>query len=372
MTTALFASMLLIVAPAAADAKQKAIPKLTPVTDLGSSRSPSGAKCRAYSFKVLQTATDTTRQSVWGQLCYRRKFTSKTPVQVLIHGGGYNHTYWDSPFKPDTYSYVRAATRRGYATLNFDRLGYGLSDHPDPMSLNFNVAGFVTHQLVGALRDGSLGSRFSRVILNGHSMGAAAAENEAANYKDVDGVILSGIGHNFSAFQSATAFYPAVLDPKFGTKVPLGYLTTVPGQRLKAFVSPGTYDPDIVSTEEGVEKDTLSANELMSLSDDTSDTSTVTQRITSPVLFAQGRYDQLWCNGTGDCTTDPQAAKEPTYYKPGVSFTREVIPSAGHSINSSVTAPAFYRRTFFWLTKRKLAPKCWTKHQRTLKPCRKR
>ena len=323
------------------------------------SRALSPLRCKSFTLLVKQFPTDTTQKSIWAQFCFRGRITADTPVQVLIHGGAYNHTYWDTPFKPETYSYVQAATKLGYATLNFDRLGYGLSDRPPAETLDFNVAGFVTHQLVQTLRQGSLGLRFSKVILNGHSMGALTAENEAANYHDVDGLIVTGIGHDFNlAPNLLTIFVPAATDPKFaGQPAAASYLTSRPGGRISVFVAPGAYDPGIVPYEEGVEKDTLSPTELSSLTVDTSDANQLTQRITVPVLFAQGRYDQLWCNRTGDCETDPQAQKEASYWSPGVSFTRVIIPDAGHSINSNLSHTTFFDTTFSWLSQHGLAPK---------------
>jgi pimeloyl-ACP methyl ester carboxylesterase len=247
-----------------------------------------------------------------------------------------------------------AATQHGYATLNIDRLGSGNSDRPNALTLNFDVAGFVTHQLVTALRAGSVGPQFEKVILNGHSMGALAAQNEASRFHDVDGLIVTGIGHNSTAAgppPSLLDFYPASLDPKFVTDLStLGYLTTLPGHRAHAFIGAGTIEPGMNAVEETTMKDTFSPVELVALILDTSDSSKLTFGIRAPVLYAQGQYDAIWCGGTGDCNTDPQAAKESKYYSPGVSFTRVVIPKAGHSVNSSITAPQFYDASFSWLT----------------------
>lgn len=55
----------------------------------------------------------------------RRRAQVQT-LQFLNHGGTLDYTYWD--FAPN-YSYVDAAAAAGYATFNYDRLGYGLSDH---------------------------------------------------------------------------------------------------------------------------------------------------------------------------------------------------------------------------------------------------
>jgi pimeloyl-ACP methyl ester carboxylesterase len=334
-----------IAAPAAALAESA-----PPVVNLGPSTSPSGATCNSYSFQVLENPGETVRQPVWGQLCSKGGLTGK-PVQVLIHGGGYNHTYWDIPYRPAQYSYVEQATNQGYATLNFDRLGYGQSAHPNPSTLNFTVAGYVTHQLVTALRQGSLGTQFSTVILNGHSMGAAAAENEAENYNDINGLIVSGIGHELDPEVQATVgskLYPAEFDPKFAGKIPPGYLTTLPGQRAAAFVEPGIIEPGMVEVEESTLKDTLSPNELTTLFEE-SYNPTLTRKIKVPVLFAQGEYDELWCLRTKNCRTDPTSLAEASYYSPGVSFTQVIIPNAGHSINVSITADAFYGDTFAWL-----------------------
>ncbi|WP_375398049.1 alpha/beta hydrolase [uncultured Sphingomonas sp.] len=334
-------------------------PGILPATNADAAPASSSAplQCRTYIFKVKQFATDIVKQSVWGQFCFRGQVTSDTPVQILIHGGAYNHTYWDSPFQPDRYSYVQAATKRGYATLNIDRLGYGQSDRPVAATLDFNVAGYVTHQLVQMLRDGSVGIRFTRVILNGHSMGALTAENEAANYRDVDGVIVTGIGHNLSPPpEQLTTFVPAATDPKFvGQLSAASYLTSRPNVRISVFVEGGSYDPAIVPYEEGILKDTLSPTEFTALPMDTSDQTQLTQKITAPVLFAQGRYDKIWCTRTFDCTTDPQALKESSYWN--TSFTRIVIPNAGHSINSNLSAPTFYDATFTWLEQHGLAPR---------------
>jgi pimeloyl-ACP methyl ester carboxylesterase len=342
---AVLVAMFAIAAPTAALAESA-----PPVVSLGPSTSPSGATCKSYTFEVLEKAGETTRQPVWGQLCYRGSLAGK-PVQVLLHGGAYNHTYWDIPYRPAQYSYVEQATNQGYATLNFDMLGAGQSAHPNAESLNFTVGGFVTHQLVTALREGSLGTKFSTVILNGHSMGAASAENEAENYSDVNGLIVSGIGHELDPEIETTVgskLYPAEFDPKFAGTIPPGYLTTLPGSRAGVFVEPGLIEPGMIALEETTLKDTLSLSELIALLEE-SYNPTLTRKIKVPVLFAQGEFDEIWCLRTKNCNTDPTSAAESSFYSPGVSFTRIIIPQAGHSINVSITADVFYAQSFAWL-----------------------
>ncbi len=330
----------------------------SPVTVLDANAdSPSGAECRDLSFPVHQFAGDAKVQQVFGQFCSRGEIDEKTPVQILIHGGSYNHAYWDWPYQPGKYSYVAAATKQGYATLNIDRLGYGRSDHPLPVTLDFRVAGFVTHQLVQYLRSGAVGPRFDRVILNGHSMGGLTAQREASAYRDVDGVIVTGVGHNFAPkgiAQVADKFYPADLDPKFQGKIPPGYLTTLPGNRAKTFVQPGDYDPGIEPIEEEL-KDTLSPTELTGITADSYDPS-ITRGIEAPVLYALGQHDLIWCPTTEDCNTDPQFAAEGSFYGPKAQYSSYVVPESAHSVNVTSSAPQFYRETFSWLADKGLAP----------------
>jgi pimeloyl-ACP methyl ester carboxylesterase len=347
------ASMVVVTVPASA---QDAASTGVTVLDADAS-SPSGANCKDLSFAVHQFENDSNVQQVYGQFCSRGAIGQTTPVQILIHGGSYNHAYWDWPYQPEKYSYVAAATKKGYATLNIDRLGYGRSDHPLPVTLDFRVAGYVTHQLVQYLRSGAVGPQFEKVILNGHSMGGLTAQREASAYKDVDGVIVTGVGHNFAPkgiAQVADKFYPADLDPKFLGKIPPGYLTTLPGNRAKTFVQPGDYDPGIEPVEEDL-KDTLSPTELTGITLDSYDPS-ITRGIEAPVLYALGQHDLIWCPTTEDCNTDPQPAAEGSFYGAAAEYSSYIVPDSAHSVNVTASAPLFYDATFRWMADKGLAP----------------
>lgn len=153
--------------------------------------------------------------SVHGRLCHPDDGPGET-VQVLVHGGTYDSVYWDFPYQPETYSYVRAANRRGYSTLNIDRLGYGQSSQVPSALLTGTVHANVIHQIIGKLREGRVGSvAFSRVLLVGHSMGSGVSTLEAATYRDVDGVMLTGMAHPLAPEALVEALtqwtYPAIL-----------------------------------------------------------------------------------------------------------------------------------------------------------------
>jgi hypothetical protein len=85
--------------------------------------------CKQLMYKVTLTPQARTHYRVVGWLCGQAPLGGRT-IQVLIHGDSLNHTYWDFPLRPQQYSYVRALTTAGYATLNLDMPGAGVSDLP--------------------------------------------------------------------------------------------------------------------------------------------------------------------------------------------------------------------------------------------------
>ncbi len=57
-----------------------------------------------------------------------------------------------------------------------------------------------------------------------------------------------------------------------------------------------------------------------------------------PTLSVLGRHDLFYCGETEDCTTAPAG-----------QLVDAVVPDAGHSVNLSDGARAFYALTFRWL-----------------------
>ncbi|MCB9102432.1 MAG: hypothetical protein H6632_23040 [Anaerolineales bacterium] len=53
------------------------------------------------------TLSDGNTYTIAGYLYYQGSYQNK-PLQVLVHGGGYNHLYWDVPsINNNKYSYAR-------------------------------------------------------------------------------------------------------------------------------------------------------------------------------------------------------------------------------------------------------------------------
>src|SRR5882757_1868082 len=99
---------------------------------------------------------------------------------VLVSGSTYSHRYWDWPTHP-RYSYVRWMAESGHATLNFDRLGLGMSSHPPAKEVTVRAHAEVVHELVCLARSGGFsGETFDRIVLVGHSLGSHIAGTAVA------------------------------------------------------------------------------------------------------------------------------------------------------------------------------------------------
>ncbi|GGP81910.1 alpha/beta hydrolase [Saccharothrix coeruleofusca] len=302
------------------------------------------ATCREVRAPVTVLAT---RHTVHGQLC--TPAGGADAVQLLIPGATYNSSYWDFP--DGRHSFRAAQNRAGFATLAVDRLGSGRSSRPPAPLLTALAQADAMHQVVRGLRSGAYGPRFDKVVIGGHSLGAAVAAIEAGAYRDVDGVLLTGMTHRINPAGVAASFAnfrPANLDPKFGPLFPVGYLTTAPGTRYASFHAPAPSASDVMAVEEAT-KDVFSPTEaadglgvavLLPFS----------RNITAPVMTAVGGRDAAVCGPLAtDCSTAlTLLAAERPYFGPQARLRAYVLPDYGHSINLAPHAGAYYDAVADW------------------------
>jgi pimeloyl-ACP methyl ester carboxylesterase len=308
--------------------------------------------CHPISLPVAISSLTLKRYTVRGQLCTPGGTAKPDTVQVLIPGATYNHTYWNFPYNPSKYSYVRAMLAAGYATLNFDPLGFGQSSHPLSTLVTIESDAFVTHKVIQAARKGTFGIKFPHVLLVGHSMGTAVAWREAAAYHDIDGMIASGNSHHQSlitTLKTPLITYPAFLDPKFsGQHLDPGYFTTRPGTRMDVFYNPADASPAVVAEDEKT-KDTVTLTFLATYFAE--DVDLDTSRIHVPVLIAVGQDDALMCKGLGgdDCANSSTFLRsEAPFYSPSACLQAYVLPKAGHDLNLSLNAQSFFQVAKRW------------------------
>lgn len=313
----------------------------------GHSNAQAEAVCRDVDVPVRLTGRT---ERVYGQVCDPAAGPSAV-LQLLVPGITYDHHYWDMPGFDGKYSYVRYAAAAGYSTLAIDRLGTGRSSHPDALDVTSLSDADVVHQVVQAIRAGRLGQRWVRVVTVWHSLGTVIAEQEAAVYRDVDGLIATGWLN--------PPGIPASLDllARHGAATPdngvsqadslPGYLTTTPGAR-SFFYAPGTYDPEL-----------LAADEQYKQTDTVGEVATVTapmfvaalNPISIPTFLLVGDSDVFFCATTEQslCTMRQALESQRWFFTPEAGLRAHVQPAAGHNIALSLTNRDGFDAMIDWL-----------------------
>ncbi|MFE7796053.1 alpha/beta hydrolase [Nocardia sp. NPDC057440] len=317
---------------------------LTPGVARADQPAPSN-HCREISFPVAQGTLAAT-------LCLPSDGPTDT-VMVLMAGSNYNHTYWDFPYAPETYSFRRAMNSAGYATLVADRLGNGASSRPPSGSLTASATAEALHGLVQGLRRGLSGAQpFGKVVIGGHSLSSGTSVMEATAYHDVDGVLLTGYSHALNipeVLGVISTYHQAAADPEFtGRGHDSGYLVTRPGAREGDFFGPGNVDPEVLAVDER----TKEAFSLTEYPDGlTSTLPGMSSFITAPVLLVNGSMDRLSCGpGYSVCVdTATLLAAEAPYFGPAARLRAFVLPGSGHSVNLARNTADYHAAVVGWM-----------------------
>jgi pimeloyl-ACP methyl ester carboxylesterase len=270
-------------------------------------------------------------------------------LQILLHGAGYDHRYWDWPFRPESYSYVKWAAEHGIATLNIDRIGSGSSSRPAGASNTVAAQAEVLDHVVADIRHGgSVLGAFDRIVLVGHSLGSVVAGYTATVRDDVDAVVLTGYlpvdhGNQVEDQFLDEAFVPAVdALPHLRGLVDEDYLAARPETREQLMFRAGQVDPAILE----VDYQIRGATSRGELGGAWSAGSRILQA-TAPTLALVGQYDVLVL----DPRTDADAFDAVRRLRAGCpkNFEFEVMPETGHNLNLHFNAFDTYQSLNRWL-----------------------
>jgi pimeloyl-ACP methyl ester carboxylesterase len=272
--------------------------------------------------------------------------------------GHHDHSYFSISYQPSTYSYVYAATSRGYSTFNIDRIGVGASGKPPASQLTVQTHAYTIEQIVRKLRAGAIGGRaFTTVVGIGHSLGAGILQYLAGMVTDPLGVpnylVFSGWLHvgNVPALTTlGSSLYAASSDPAFaGVPLPADYLTTMPSTRGTNFYYAQGAEAAMITLDESL-KQTGTITERQTLA--AVRASTVTLNITVPVLLSVGQYDSLQCNesaGLSCATPAAVIAREAASYGTRACLKAFVVSATGHSVSLHIKARDSYNEAHSWL-----------------------
>ncbi|XDG04704.1 hypothetical protein ABKA04_004319 [Annulohypoxylon sp. FPYF3050] len=265
-------------------------------------------------------------------------------VQLLTHGATLDHTYWD--IAPG-YSYVDVASAAGYATLSYDQLGVGNSDHPDPIQVvqaTSQVA--VTHALAGLLRDSELGGyRFDKVVGVGHSAGSTLTQGITTQYpKDFDAVILSGTSASADSVPLTMAAFNLINAntdplPQF-QHLPAGFLTQQSAAGIQfAFYRQPNFDENAF-WEQVAHKQTNTLGVLLTLGGIVAPST----EFTGPVDIVNGENDLVFCGGNCLHPTDQNSVALSIFYPAASKGSQTYIAAgAGHAIAAHKSGPDSFK-----------------------------
>jgi pimeloyl-ACP methyl ester carboxylesterase len=270
-------------------------------------------------------------------------------LQVLVHGAGYDHRYWDWPQKPNTYSYVDWATKRGISTLTVDRVGCGLSSHPPGAKNTIAAQASVLTRIVESARKGLPGAEpFERIVLIGHSLGSVICGIEAATYADCNAIILTGYlpsdprGEIEGTF-ILDAFVPALeASPHLTGLIDDDYICARPETRVPLMYRLENADPEVVKLDEQM-RGTSTRGELLGAWD----AGVQIRDATAPALVVVGEYDVLVYDAVQDDDVSP--AIDHLKSAAPSNFEFHVVGGTGHNLNLHRNAQATYEVMGEWL-----------------------
>ncbi|KAJ4155863.1 hypothetical protein LMH87_001088 [Akanthomyces muscarius] len=287
-------------------------------------------------------------------------------MELLVHGITYTRDYWmASPekYKPEKYSWVEHALKRGFPVLAIDRIGNGLSTHPDPITalqMPYEVQSI--HSLIEKIRAGAtnaLPRSFDQIVYVGHSYGSSLASNLLKMYPDdVEAAILTGFSSHELSGSSAAALASS-LSPatsfdhqRFGT-LPPGYVVTATERNRSDFFyhAPGHHSEPNLASIDFATMDTVGIGELAGAN--------VVQapKFRGKIYVLTGNEDKIFCGNNSDISQDGNCGSgdhsildETRQLFPAAStYDYYAIPDTGHCVNFHYSAPAAFNRVHNWL-----------------------
>ncbi|KAL9085620.1 MAG: hypothetical protein Q9165_007521 [Trypethelium subeluteriae] len=274
-------------------------------------------------------------------------------VLLLTHGLGFDKSYWSLNFPdndPTNYNFIAHATPAGFATLSYDRLGYGLSQHEDPYTIiQAQVELAILTSLTQLLREGKLHKEIQvpkQVVHVGHSFGSLLTNGLASSAPELtDGIVLTGFSHLTQYLQwyvHSTAYHLASLNqPERFADFEFGYLTWADEfyNQFDFFTWP-FFDPELLEYVEE-NKWPFTVGEFMT-------SGFVPVRapdFTKPVLLMAAEFDLIFCGA--NCTGIVKGPAEEAF--PKAELEVYLQPNTGHGMNLHFNATGWYGVVFDWL-----------------------
>jgi pimeloyl-ACP methyl ester carboxylesterase len=271
-------------------------------------------------------------------------------VQLLVHGAASIKEYWMGGAwnRPNIrYSWTKYANDNGFATLAVDRLGNGLSAHPDPLQeVQLTMEVEILNILAKKIKSGEITGTPSKVVYVGHSMGSFIGTILATKYpNNIDKLVLTGYTSDFSNFPAAFAAVqtmPAkILDPARFSTLPQGYLTIDESGRT-AVCYAGNYDPNIPPLDFATEG-TFAIGEILEIQ------TVPVPNYPGPVFILTGDMDKFYCGAEPNAPCEAIIKTTASEFPSASKFGYFMPKNTGHSLNFHRSAHRSFKAVTDWL-----------------------
>ncbi len=235
------------------------------------------------------------------------------PLLVCIPGGSYNARYFDVP----GYSFVAAATERGFPVAALNRPGYEGSTPLQPPTFAGNAEAISS--AIGELWE-TAGDGCPGVVLVGHSMGGAIAVHMASRPRSYPllGIAISAIHTDApEGVKQAWNSMPADISIEFNDE-----------QRIQFMYGPeGTYDPTVVQAATPA-CSPIPVAELLEVVDGwITDFPSLAPAVDVPVHYGLAEHEQLW--NSSQANVDAFAAG----FTAAPAVSAHYVVGSGHNID---------------------------------------
>ncbi len=318
----------------------------------------STTSCKNYNIPVSLTSDSPKNVNISAILCKPKRYTSK--VDIMLHGGTYDRTYWSAGVSTDAhpypfYSYAARTVASGRAAFYFDMVGTGKSTKPLSTDFTIDNVAFTVHQLVNWVKTRH---GLNDVTLIGHSMGSFTAIHVANSWpSDAKRVVITGALHLPGEVQRLSAsvgqnMHFANNEPQW-SDLDSGYLTTKPGVRKSIFYYGATAEDAVVDYDEDT-KDVVSFNYASAAMVDMTlpPEDNVSSGVTAHVYIILGAQDNWMCEGNFVCTEYNVKVNEAPHFRNARSIAVKVVPFTGHDLTLQTTADYSFKAIDTWIKSR--------------------
>jgi pimeloyl-ACP methyl ester carboxylesterase len=221
------------------------------------------------------------------------------PLQVLVHGTTYNHSYWDfQSVNGQSYSYARYMAAQKYAVLAVDLPGTGESDKPAGDQLGLLDTASAVRQIVEAMRSGAnpVSHPFNSIVLVGHSAGAITATYAQSTWHVADALVVTASRHLIGDVLNLPVTQ-AILPQLFqlvSVFQAVPYFPLPPDVRAGLFYFPPSTDPSVVALDNATADLWTSGQLLSTFFAFLNPAIDQPGNVTGPVLIQLGTYDALF------------------------------------------------------------------------------